>query len=77
VTDNFGLGLRGEYFDYKKGSGDESVTALTLSANLKSGGLMFIPEFRIDNASAESFVDSNMAMTKSASQFSLALVYGF
>jgi hypothetical protein len=30
-----------------KGSGDESVTALTLSANLKSGGLMFIPEFRL------------------------------
>jgi hypothetical protein len=77
VTDHFGLGLRGEYFDYKKGSGDESVTALTLSANLKSGGLMFIPEFRLDNASAESFVDSNMAATKSASQFSLALVNGF
>jgi hypothetical protein len=30
---------------------------------------MFIPEFRLDNASAESFVDSNMAATKSASIF--------
>jgi hypothetical protein len=77
VSDNFGLGLRGEYFDYKKGSGDTSVTALTLSANLKSGGLTFIPEFRLDNNSDEVFVDSKMAATKSASQFSLALVYGF
>lgn len=77
VSDNFGLGLRGEYFDYKKGSGDTSVTALTLSVNLKSGGLTFIPEFRLDNNSDDVFVDSNMAATKSASQFSLAVVYGF
>jgi hypothetical protein len=77
VSDNFGLGLRGEYFDYKVGSGDTSVTALTLSANLQSGALTIIPEFRIDNSSDEVFVDSNMAATKSAAQFAVGVVYGF
>ena len=77
ISEKFGLGLRGEYFDYKAGSGDTSVTALTLSANLKSGGLTFIPEFRLDNSSDEVFVDSNMASTKSAAQFAFGVVYGF
>lgn len=77
ISDNFGLGLRGEYFDYKKGSGDTSVTALTFSANLKSGGLTFIPEFRLDNASDEVFVDSKMMGVKSAAQFAFGVVYGF
>lgn len=77
VTDNFGLGLRGEYFKFKEGSGDASYTAFTLSANLKSGGLTFIPEFRLDSGKDEYFVDSDGMPTKSASQFSLAAVYGF
>ncbi len=77
ITDKFGLGLRGEYFDFKEGSGDTSVTAFTLSANLKSGGLTFIPEFRIDNNSDKVFVDSDMASTKSAAQVALGVVYGF
>ncbi|TDD97429.1 porin [Flavobacterium cellulosilyticum] len=77
VTENFGLGLRGEYFKYKENSGDTSVTALTLSANLKSGGLTFIPEFRLDSGKDKMFLDSNMIPTKSASQVSLAMVYGF
>jgi hypothetical protein len=38
VSDKFSLGLRGEYFQFKQGS-ENSVTALTLSANLKAGGL--------------------------------------
>jgi hypothetical protein len=37
VSDKFGLGLRGEYFKFKQGSGDTSLQQLTLSANLKSG----------------------------------------
>lgn len=77
VSDTFALGLRGEYFDFKEGSGDTSVTAFTLSANLKAGGLTFIPEFRLDSASDEVFNDSNLASTKSASQVALAVVYGF
>ncbi|MFC5282695.1 outer membrane beta-barrel protein [Pedobacter alpinus] len=85
ITESFGLGLRGEYFKSKKNAtalfglpvADESVTALTLTANLKSGGLTFIPEFRLDNGSTTQFLKSNGAATKSASQFSLAVVYAF
>jgi len=77
ITDAFGLGLRAEYFDWKKGSGDTSVTAFTLSGNYKVGGLTIIPEFRLDNGKDEIFVDSDMASTKSFSQALLAVVYGF
>lgn len=77
ISDSFALGLRGEYFDFKEGSGDSSVTAFTLSANLKAGGFTFIPEFRLDSNSDEVFVDSDMAPVKSASQVVLAVVYGF
>jgi hypothetical protein len=77
VTEKFSLGLRGEYFKFKQGSGDNSVTALTFSANLKAGGLTFIPEFRLDTGSDEIFEKSSGDPTKSASQFALAMVYGF
>ena len=85
VSSNFSLGLRAENFKAKKDSsyssvsGDESVTAFTLSANLKSGGLTFIPEFRLDGGSSDMFMKSGSTVldTKSASQVSLALVYGF
>ena len=78
VSETFGLGLRGEYFKYKAGSGDTDVTALTFSANLKAGGFTFIPEFRLDSNSDEVlFKDSDMVAAKSASQVVLAVVYGF
>ncbi|MBC5842292.1 porin [Flavobacterium sp. F-380] len=78
LSDTFSLGLRGEYFKYKQGSGNTSLTALTLSANLKSGALTFIPEVRLDNNSDKVFfVDSNLVPSSSAAQISLALVYGF
>ena len=77
VSKNFGLGLRAENFKFKENSGDTSVTAFTLSGNLKSGGLTFIPEFRLDNGKDENFLDSDGAPTKSASQVTLAVVYGF
>jgi hypothetical protein len=77
-SDAFALGLRGEYFKYKEGSGDTDVTALTLSGNYKVGGLTIIPEFRFDNNSDEvMFVDSDLDPSKSASQVLLAVVYGF
>ena len=77
ITDAFALGLRAEYFDYKEGSGDTNVTAFTLSGNYKMGGFTLIPELRLDSASEDVFVDSDMMDTKSASQFLLAVVYGF
>ena len=85
-TSNIGLGVRGEYFKAKSGATalsfagvvpDESVFAVTLSANLKAGGLTFIPEVRLDNGSADMFFKSNGSATKSAAQFSLAAVYAF
>lgn len=85
-TENFSLGLRGEYFKSKDEAEGitfagvvpgESVTAVTLSANLKAGGLTFIPEIRMDNASSNQFVKHNLDPTKTASQFSLAAVYAF
>ncbi|MGA9638135.1 porin, partial [Flavobacterium sp.] len=79
VTENFDLGLRGEYFKFKENSGDVSVTALTLSANLKAGALTIIPEFRLDNGSEDIFMKSGSVVndTKSASQFAVGVVYGF
>ena len=77
LTDAFALGLRAEYFKYKEGSGDVDVTAFTLSGNYKVGGFAIIPELRLDSVSEDVFVDSDMAPTKSASQFLLAVVYGF
>ncbi|MFA9189699.1 outer membrane beta-barrel protein [Flavobacterium sp. FBOR7N2.3] len=84
ITENFGLGLRAEYFKAKELddmiglSADNSVTAFTLSANLKAGGLTVIPEFRLDSAKENNFLKSDMTTaTKSASQASIALVYGF
>jgi hypothetical protein len=55
----------------------ESVISATLTANFKAGGLTFIPELRMDNGSAMQFFKDNGAMTKSASQGSLAVVYAF
>jgi len=75
ISDSFGVGLRAE--SYKSKTLDTSVSAFTLSANLKSGGLTFIPEIRLDSASEDSFYKSNGNPTKSASQFAVAMVYGF
>ncbi|MES2428343.1 MAG: porin [Bacteroidota bacterium] len=68
------LGLRGEYF---KPDGGTDIMAYTLTANIKSGPLTFIPEVRLDNGKNQIFTDKNGAPTKTASQFSLAAVYAF
>lgn len=79
-TPGFALGLRGEIFT-KKGvlnSPAEDIKALTISGNLKSGGLTFIPEVRFDNDSNPSFLKNDgLTGTRNASQFSLAVVYAF
>jgi len=80
------LGLRGEYFKNKTKSGapysyilpGEDVKAFTLTANVKAGGLTFIPEVRLDNAKSDgSFFKSNGTPSKSAGQFVVAAVYAF
>lgn len=79
-----GLTLRCEYFNDEKqlkmfGAAPKggSIFATTLSANFKAGGFIFIPEYRLDNASEEIFSDKAGAGKKSASNFLLAAVYSF
>lgn len=80
----FGLTLRGEYFSDKNQfkiptfvDDGAKVFAATLSANFKKGGFTFIPEFRLDNASENIFVDSDGAGKKSTANFLLAAIYSF
>jgi hypothetical protein len=86
ITPNFGLGMRAEYFktkensEYSKVFKNSSVMAFTLSGNLKSGGLTFIPEIRFDNGKDEMFKtasEDKLPNTKTATQATLAVVYGF
>jgi hypothetical protein len=73
------LGLRGEYFNLKAvGTTPSSdIKALTVTANIKSGPLTFMPEVRFDNGKNAIFTDNKGVATKSASQFLLAAVYAF
>jgi hypothetical protein len=86
LSESFALGLRAEYFGVTKGhleiftpddKGDASVTEFTLSANYKVGGLTFIPEFRVDMTSEDSFLDKDGKPTDMMPSLSLAAVYKF
>ncbi|MEL7021987.1 MAG: outer membrane beta-barrel protein, partial [Bacteroidota bacterium] len=88
ATDDFAIGLRGEYFAETNGgygilgayddAGAANVLALTLSANAKLGNLTVIPEIRLDNASETgAFLDSDLAPSSSLASFLLATVYSF
>ena len=79
-TSNFGLTLRGEYFDDHKdllGYGLSKIFAATLSFNFKVGALTIIPELRLDNASDEIFVKNDNTGTKSTGTFFLGATYSF
>lgn len=78
-TPDVSLGLRTEYFETKAVLDVESyqMGSVTLSANLKSGGLTLIPELRMDKGNRDKFLKSNMDPTKMASQFLIAAVYAF
>ncbi len=83
-SESFSLGFRAEYFDEKdvvvsdvtvyEGS---SYTAFTISGNVKSGPLTFIPEIRLDSSGSDNFLDSDENLTKSATQVLMAVVYAF
>lgn len=87
LSETFAIGLRAEYFSTKNShfaspiigldaNGDGDVMAFTLSANYKTGGLTFIPEFRIDKTSEDSFVHDGEAKSLLPS-ITLAAVYKF
>lgn len=86
LSEYFSLGVRAEYFSIKNAhlgifgldeNGDGSVLAFTLSANYKIGGLIFIPEFRIDKTSEDTFLDSDDKLTDLMPTLNLAAVYKF
>jgi len=85
------IGIREEYFKTDNGtaastyiaagpSAGGSVLGTTLTANIKTGPLTFIPEIRFDGVNDlqySTFTNSSGAATKSATQFVLAAVYAF
>lgn len=80
----FGLTLRGELFNDKNqlkmfaGAPDGgNIFATTLSANFKTGGFIFIPEVRFENASENVFFDKDLAGKKSYASFLIAAIYSF
>jgi len=81
----FGLTLRGELFSDKNqfkafstASEGGNVFATTLSANFKTGGFIFIPELRIDNANKNVlFTNKDGNFTKTATRIIFAAVYAF
>lgn len=79
VADAVTIGLRGEYFKAKAfgTTAATSTTGLTLTANVKSGGLTFIPEVRLDHNSDKPFFNKSGALAPNAGQFSLAAVCAF
>lgn len=88
TSENFTIGLRGEYFTETDGfgaigvsapDGDASVFAVTLTGSATIGDLIIKPELRLDTASDESayFLDSDLMAQKSLSSFVLAAIYSF
>jgi hypothetical protein len=86
LSESFSLGLRAEYFSVTNGhlgifttdgEGKGSVTEFTLTGNYKVGGLTFIPEFRIDQTSEDSFLDADGKATNMMPSLTLAAVYKF
>lgn len=80
-TSTFGITLRGEYFDNKKGVASiapyTSIFDLTLSPNIKVGKLIIIPELRFESAKDEIYVKHDETTSKSTASFILAAVYSF
>lgn len=83
IKDWFGMTLRTEYFSDTKGLnvfnavGGGSLVATTISANIKSGNLTFIPELRFESASESIFSDQNEGASNTAMSVLMAAVYTF
>ena len=79
----FGLTLRGELFGDKHqfktlslASEGCNIFSTTLSANFKTGGFIFIPEFRLDYANKEVlFINKTGGYTHSAASLVFAGIY--
>ena len=76
LTDAFAIGVRYENFELEV-DGAPAINSFTISGNLTSGNLTFIPEFRLDSSDQDIFIDSDVLPTDSFSEFILAAVYAF
>lgn len=80
-TSNFGITLRGEYFDNQKAAASaapaSSIFDLTLSPNFKIGNLTIIPEIRFESAKDEIYFKNDGTPTKSTFTGFLAATYHF
>jgi len=87
TSENFSIGLRGEYFmegdffgaigDQFDADGDASVFALTLTGSATVGDLILKPEIRLDSASEDVFIDNDRAPTASLASVLFAAIYSF
>lgn len=86
TSDNFTIGLRGEYFTETNLraigandiNGDANVFAVTLTGSATIGDLIIKPELRLDSSSEDTtFLDNNGEPISSLSSFVLAAIYSF
>ena len=84
ISDDFTLGLRGEYFAEDgnfgaigSGVADTSVITATLTGSYTVDNLIIKPELRLDSASDDAFIDNDLAATKSLGSFLIAAIYQF
>ncbi|HYO21627.1 MAG TPA: outer membrane beta-barrel protein [Flavisolibacter sp.] len=83
-SSTFGLTLREEYFNddnqlkvYSSQLKGGSVLATTLSANIRTSNLIFIPEVRFDKASEAIFTNANGESKKLSANILFAAIYQF
>lgn len=79
LSDDFTLGLRGEYFSTKSDVDPESsVFAATITGSYTVENLTIKPEFRLDSWSDDMpYVDADGLMTDKLSSFLIAAIYSF
>ena len=53
------------------------MLAITLTGRATIGGLIIMPEIRLDSASDDAFIDSDLEVNDSLASFILAAVYSF
>lgn len=79
LSDDFTLGLRGEYFkNMSDFDVESSVFATTLTGSYTVENLTIKPEFRLDTwGDAKPYVDSKGLVTDNLSSFLIAAIYSF
>lgn len=84
TSENFTVGLRGEYFGESGAFGaigtgveDSDVIAVTLTGSATIGDLIIKPELRLDSASDDFFLDSDLEPGDSLASFLIAAIYSF